>query len=182
MFLYRSNQVRCLLALLLCVLASGNALAAKPARSETLAAGPYIIDVQLSQDPPYTDTPFDVTVIPHDHSLKLQGRVTVRPGLGTDAVPLHYNLASSGDQLKGQARIPVRGAWDIVIELQGPKGSGSGFISTVVGSPGAMPVWLAWVIGASPLAFIAVWVLLQHRYRNRLLSQHKAQDAVYAER
>lgn len=165
-----------LLALTVWTLAVDNAHAATSAgsasRTETLAAGPYIIDVQVSQDPPFTDTPFDVIVTPHDHGLQLQGRVTVRPGLGTDAVPLHFNLTASADStLKTQARVPVQGAWDIVIELQGPKGAGEGSFATTAAAPGAIPVWLGWVIGASPLVFVAAWIWLQHRYRNRLMQQ-----------
>ena len=60
-----------------------------PARTVTLAAGPYIVDVNLYQDPPVTDQAVEVTVIPHDSSVRLSGRIFIVPGLGTDAVELH---------------------------------------------------------------------------------------------
>ena len=43
-------------------LASGN----KPARSETLTAGPYTIVVNLSDDPPIVDQNFTLTITSHE--------------------------------------------------------------------------------------------------------------------
>ena len=45
------------------------------------------------------------------------------PGLGTDAVELHSNLVSldQTNTLVGTIRMPVRGAWQIVIQLNGPR-------------------------------------------------------------
>ena len=45
-----------------------------PAHTETLAAGPYVVDVNLYQDPPFTDQSVEVTVVPHDSRLRLTGR------------------------------------------------------------------------------------------------------------
>jgi hypothetical protein len=154
---------------------SGNAFANAPARSVTAAAGPYIVDINFMQNQPYVDQPLALTVVPHDHSLKLQGRIVAQPGPGTDAVPLHFNLSATGDQvgtLAGSIRMPVKGAWQIVIELHGPKGPGSASVNVTVGAPGAMPFWLAWLIGCTPLLGIACWLWLQHRYRNKLVVKH----------
>ena len=147
-----------------------------PARTATVAAGSYIVDVQFSQDPPYVEQPLQVTVIPHDHSLKLSGTVSVLPGLGTDATPLHFPLTATGaanGSLQTMIRMPVRGAWNVQVHLDGPAGAGDAIIPTTVGSPGAMPAWLAWLIGSFPLVFIVYWVLHQHFYRrNRLVREH----------
>ena len=109
------------------VLLPGNAFASdKPASTETLLAGPYIIDVNLYQDPPVADQASEITVVPHDANLRLSGSVIEMPGLGTDAVTLHSNLEplNQTNTLIGTIRMPVRGAWQIVIQLNGPRGAG----------------------------------------------------------
>lgn len=161
-----------LLAFLL--LTAETAWASGPARTETLAAGPYIVDFNLYQDPPYVDTPQEVTVVPHDSSLRLQGYVTAEPGLGTDATPLRFNLTASGDThgtLAGTIRMPVRGAWNIVIDLTGPQGTGTAQVAVTVAAPGAIPIWLGWLIGASPLALIALWIWRQRRNKQAFLAK-----------
>src|SRR2546421_9452001 len=82
-----------------------------PAHIETLMAGPYVIDVNLYQDPPMTDQAVQVTVVPHDSGLHLSGRILEVPGLGTDAVELHAQLSPAGQTgtLSGTIRMPVRG-------------------------------------------------------------------------
>jgi len=165
---------------ILLALTPGVAWAGGPARSETKAAGPYVIVVNLYQDPPYTDTPSMVTVVPQDSTLQLQGHIVEQPGLGTNATPLQSNLTATGDNhgtLKGTVRMPVRGAWNIVIELTGPKGSGSATVAVTVASPGAIPTWLGWLIGTSPLLFIAWWIWKQHRYRRTLLAKQQSENA-----
>jgi len=169
------SAIYLLIALLtLFALTSGHAQASGgPARTVTMAAGPYIVDINLYQDPPYTDQPLQLTVVPHDSSLQLSGQIIAQPGLGTDAVPLHAKLTAIGDKtgtLRGSVSMPVHGAWQIVIQLDGPRGAGSATVPVVVGAPGAMPEWLAWLIGSSPLLFIAVWIWQQHRYRRALLA------------
>ncbi|GAC1371500.1 MAG: hypothetical protein NVSMB44_38970 [Ktedonobacteraceae bacterium] len=166
-----------LIALLLVAPASAFAKN-QPARTQTVAAGPYAIDVSLSQDPPFADQPFDVVVRPRVSGLQFKGEVIARPGLGTDAIDLHTPLSPTGDgrgTLKSTIHIPVRGAWNVVVQLEGPQGMGSASIPVTVGAPGAMAPWLAWLIGASPLVLIAVCVWFQHRYRRTLLAQAVAQ-------
>lgn len=164
-----------IIILLACfVLATGAARASAPASTETLAAGPYIIDFSLYQNPPYADTPLEVTIVPHDGSLRLQGQVIAEPGLGTDATPLQFALTATGDKngtLKGTIRMPVQGAWNLVVDLSGPRGTGSAQMPVTVSAPGAIPVWLGWLIGASPLLLIVFWIWRQHRYKSMLLAR-----------
>ena len=155
-------------------LLSGIAFASeKPATTETLLAGPYIIDVNLYQDPPVADQAFEITVVPHEANLRLSGSVIVMPGLGTDAVTLHSNLEllNQTNTLVGTIRMPVRGAWQIVIQLNGPRGPGEANVPVRVAGPGAMPFWMAWLIALTPLAGITWWILHQRRYRQKLLIQ-----------
>ncbi len=144
-----------------------------PARTVTLAAGPYIVDVNLYQDPPVTDQVVEVTVIPHDGSLRLSGSIFMVPGLGTDAVELHSQLSPMGQSntLVGTVRMPVRGAWQIMIQLNGQRGTGEASFAVTVAGPGAIPVWLGWLIALTPLLGVAWWLWQQRRYRLRLLAQ-----------
>jgi len=164
-----------LMLLIVTLVGTTNALAAsQPASIETLAAGPYAIDVSLSQNPPFADQPFDVIVRPQNSTLQLKGEVIAQPGLGTDATDLHTELSATGDNrgtLKSTIHIPVRGAWNIVIQLEGTRGVGRASIPVTVGAPGAMAPSLAWVIGTSPLVILAVFLWLQHRYRRSLITQ-----------
>lgn len=142
-----------------------------PASTSTVAADAYIIDVSLSQNPPYADQPFTVTVQPQKHTLKLHGKIVAQPGLGTNATPLTTPLTAASDNsgsLSAMVRVPVRGAWNITVHLDGPQGSGVASVAVDAGAPGAMPFWLAWTIGSIPLLFIAFWIWHQRRYRKKL--------------
>lgn len=163
---------------LLILMAGSASAASKPARTDTVAAGAYIINVNLSKDPPYVDEAFDVTIVPHNSSLKLSGKVIMQPGRGTDGIEIPTTLQAVGDKggsLRASVHIPVQGAWNIVVQLEGPQGPGHASIPVTVGAPGAMQPWLAWLIGASPLVFIAVWIATQHRYRRSLLIPQPAE-------
>lgn len=143
-----------------------------PAQTQTLAAGPYVIDVNLYQSQPFTDTPLEMTVVPHDPTLHLQGRILADPGLGTDAVEIRAPLApitANSTTLRGAISMPVQGAWQIGIALDGPRGSGTAHFPVTVAAPGAIPVWLGWLIGLTPLLGVAWWLWRQHRYRRTLV-------------
>lgn len=154
---------------------SGIALASNgPAFTRTLATGSYIVQVNLFQYPPVTDQAVQVTVVPQESMLQLSGHITMLPGLGTDAVPLHASLSQlnpTSSILTGNIRMPVRGAWLIDVQLNGPRGSGEASFPIVVSAPGAIPVWLGWLIGTIPI-FCLVWIAWhQQRYRRTLLLQ-----------
>jgi hypothetical protein len=155
------------------LLTTRGALAADtPARTETLAAGPYIVDVGIDQDPPFVDRPLVVTVTPHERSLQLQGQVIVRPGLGVDGVDLPTKLTSDASNiLHATVHIPVRGAWHIIVALDGPQGRGSASLDVVVAAPGAIPTWLGWLIAMTPMVIIAWWLWRQVLYRRSLLAE-----------
>src|SRR5205085_1270716 len=134
--------------------------------------GAYIVDVSLGEDPPFVDRPLVVTVAPHVHTLHLQGQVIARPGLGVDAVDLPTQLvADASGVLRATIHLPVRGAWHVVVALTGPGGPGSASLDVIVGSPGAIPTWLGWLIAMTPLTIIAWWVWRQMKYRRALLAE-----------
>ncbi len=145
----------------------------KPARSETLAAGPYTIVVDLSDDPPIVDQNFTLTITNHE-AAPLTGTLTAQPGLGTDAIPAHASLTvSKGNVLTGTLHLVVRGAWNILIHLNGAKGQGSAELSVTVAAPNAMPPWLGWIIGLLPLLGCAWLIWQQWHYRNRLIQAER---------
>ncbi len=117
----------CFVCALCCFLQTGQALAAAPAYTATLIAGPYTIDVSLSQNPPFTDQPFEVIVGAHSGNQQFSGQVVAEPGLGTDAVPLHAQLlplAGSPGKIGGSLHLPVRGAWQLVVNVKWTAGTG----------------------------------------------------------
>jgi hypothetical protein len=150
-----------------------SAQAATPGHTTTMQAGAYIIDVALSQDPPFTDQPFTVTVTAHNGASLLSGQVIGQPGLGTDGANVYstlHMLSGHPGVLQTTLRIPVRGAWHIIVEINGAKGQGTGSVDVVAAAPGAMPVWLAWSIGAIPALGLLCWTLRQRNFRRTLLS------------
>ena len=153
--------------------------AEKPASSETVMVGPYIIDIDLSQNPPFTDQPFEVIVVPHNYSSQLSGQVIAKPGLGTDAVNLYASLKPTDGQqhgtLEGSLHVPVQGAWEIVVQLDGPQGHGSGSITITAAALGAIPVWLGWLIGTIPAMGFIWWLWYQRRYHRILVATESTQ-------
>lgn len=150
-----------------------SAQAATPGHTTTMLAGAYTIDVTLSQDPPVTDQPFTVTVTAHNGASLLSGQVIAQPGLGTDGANVYSTLhmrSGHPSVLQAILRIPVRGAWHIVVEINGARGQGTGSVDVVAAAPGAMPVWLAWSIGALPALGLLCWSLRQRNFRSTLLS------------
>ena len=142
----------------------------KPARTETLTAGPYTVVVGLSDDPPIVDQNFTLTISSHE-TIPLSGTLLAQPGPGTDALPAHVSLTpDNGHVLTGTLHLVVRGAWNIIIALNGLKGHGSTELSVTVTAPNAMPPWLGWMIGLLPLVG-CVWLIWQQwQYRNTLLT------------
>lgn len=145
----------------------------QPASSKTLVAGPYIVDVTFSEDPPQIEQPLDVTVVAHSQ-MDLSGSLIAQPGLGTDSIPVH--TAFTPDQKKpwiltGSIHLSVRGAWHLVFALNGERGQGTASIDVTVTAPNPMPLWLGWLIGLLPLVGFAWLIWQQWRYRRRLLAK-----------
>jgi len=168
--------IGCILALFIGVLLvlypPRSVQAASSGHTTTMQAGAYTMGVTLSQSTPFTDQPFTVTVGDNKGASLLSGQVITQPGLGTDGAniytPLHA-LAGHPGVLQATLRIPIRGAWHIVIAIDGASGQGTGTVDVIAGAPGAMPFWLAWCIGAIPALGLLSWTLRQRRLRHTLL-------------
>ncbi len=171
--MHHSTGIVFLALLVTSILCAGTAHAnGGSGRKTTTTAGAYTIDVTLSQDPSAIDQPLDISVTPHDATQHLSGQVVAKPGLGTDAANIYAHLnAPEGKQapLTGSLRLPVQGAWQIVVELDGPHGHGEATINVVAAAPGAMPLWLAWYLGDLPALGLLLWSLYQRSYRKKLV-------------
>ncbi len=147
----------------------------KPPRSEKLTAGPYVIVLNLFQDPPEAEQPLDVSVV-CCADAHLSGRIVGIPGPGTDGVIVRANLTPDTQQpgtLVGSIHLPVRGAWRLVVNLNGSRGQGTASLDVTVTAPDAIPTWLGWLIGLSPLVGCAWLARRQWRYRRVLLNKRR---------
>ena len=162
----------CLLFLMGLAVVPIQARASSLPRTDTLKAGPYSIEVTLSLDPPEVEKPLNIALVTRDAS-QLSGYVMAVPGPGTDAIIVRAPLAPAGhtsNTLVGVLHLPVRGAWQVGIDLDGPAGHGSASLDVTVSAPNAIPPWLGWLIGLSPLIGCAWLTWQQWNYRRLLLA------------
>lgn len=111
--------------------------------------GGYHLVISQYADPAHVDQGLPITVWACDGSAPLDDAALVairQPGLGTD------------------------GAWDLEIDLDGPAGSGSVRVPVKVAAPAAIPVWLGWAIGLSPLLGIAWFARWNQRQLKPLMN------------
>jgi hypothetical protein len=141
-------------------------------RTDAYPAGPYTVTV-TREDPVSVDhrTEFAVGLSPADSA----GLVAIPfPGAGTDARP--GRAATVARRRPGtylvSVSFPVRGAWVLALAVAGPAGRGQAAVPVTVAAPGAIPQWLGWAIGLSPLAGLAVFLAVQVRAARRLRSVH----------
>jgi hypothetical protein len=138
------------------------------ARTDAYAAGPYTVTV-TRVDPVDVGTTagFAVTVAPADGA----GVVAITlPGPGTPARPGRTAIAAGGRSgtYEVTATFPVRGAWVLAIDVAGRAGSGRAAVPVTAAAPGAIPIWLGWTIGLSPLVGVAAFLAVQVRVARRL--------------
>ncbi len=153
-------------------LTGGSQAQQKPAHSETLVVGPYMTVVNLYTNPPQVGQPVNISIVPRD-AVHLTGQIIALPRPGTDASKTHALLVadtSRPNTLIGSVQLPVRGAWRLLIELDGPKGHGTANIDVEAVVPNALPPWLGWLLGLSPLLGCAWLIWHQWRYRRRLIA------------
>jgi hypothetical protein len=137
-------------------------------RTDAYPAGPYTVTV-TREDPVEVDRTarFALVVAPTDGAdvvaITLPGPGTAgRPGRATTAAgyrPGTYEVMAS---------FPVRGAWVLAIDVSGAAGHGRAVVPLTAAAPGAIPQWLGWTIGLSPLAGLALFLAAQVRTARRL--------------
>jgi len=137
-------------------------------RTDAYAAGPYTVTV-TRVDPVDVGSAigFAVTVEPADGA----GVVAIAlPGPGTPARPARAAVAPGGraGAYEVTATFPVRGAWVLAIDVAGRAGRGRAAVPVTAAAPGAIPIWLGWTIGLSPLIGVAAFLAVQVRSARRL--------------
>jgi hypothetical protein len=144
----------------------------RPASTTTLEAGPYTLAVARYADPPRAGQEFEVVVTPAPGSAAPDVvRLVARPGLGTNATPTRSVLAPDPDasgSFAGGVRLSVTGAWLLDVVVDGPAGPATATLAVTAGATGALPIWLGWALGLSPLLGVAWFTWWQHRYLLRL--------------
>lgn len=154
------------------LLATLLALTAAPAwaaatRTDRYPAGPYTVTVER-EDPVEVDrtTGFDLMVAPADGAAIV---ATPFPGPGT---PARRGRALTIDAFEPgtyhvSASFPVRGAWFLALDIRGPAGRGAASVPVTVAAPGAIPQWLGWAIGLSPLLGVVAFLGAEVRRARR---------------
>jgi hypothetical protein len=167
----RSALIVCLLLPTLLICTSARVSADGASYSKELIAGPYRFQANLSEYPPQVEHPVYVICVLHT-DLPLVGQLIGRPGAGTDAVEIHAPLSAEKHtpaELSGTLQFTVRGSWQLLFRFNGPQGPASASLDIVVAAPGAMPLWLGWLIGLSPLIGCMWFAWRQYIYRSLLL-------------
>jgi hypothetical protein len=137
-------------------------------RTDAYAAGPYTVTV-TREDPVQVDraTGFALALAPADGADVVA--VTL-PGPGTAGRP--GRAVTTAGYRPGTyvvtASFPVRGAWVLALDVNGAAGHGRAVVPLTAAAPGAIPQWLGWTIGLSPLAGLAVFLAVQVRTARRL--------------
>jgi hypothetical protein len=162
----------CVLLPILWLCATARAYAeGNPPYSQELSAGPYHFLAKLSEYPPQVEHPLEITCVLHT-PVPLSGQLVGRPGAGTDALEIHVSLSPERHTptvLAGSLQFTVRGSWQVLFRFNGPRGPASASLDLVVAAPGAMPTWLGWLIGLSPLLGCLWFARRQYAYRALLL-------------
>ena len=148
------------------------------ARTEQLSAGPYLLWVQLREDPAQVEQPLELAVQSLPDGAALDGAtitVTGVPGLGTDATRTRETVlqpeTDEPGSYTGQVSFPVRGAWDLEVRVSGPAGEGTASVPLTVAAPAAIPVWLGWLIAMSPLIGVGWFMWWNRGYLRRLRAE-----------
>jgi hypothetical protein len=146
-----------------------------PVKQAERDVGGYHLIVSEYADPAHVDQGLPITVWAADGSAPLDdAQLTAigRPGLGTDATPTHVARLVEEPTEQGsyaaELAFAVAGSWDVEIDVDGPAGSGSVQVPVQVAAPAAIPVWLGWAIGLSPLLGVAWFASWNRRELRRL--------------
>jgi hypothetical protein len=147
------------------------AAAQGPVRSETRYAGVYTLRIDLYSDPPFTGKRlnFDV-VVSASADDQLRGMTLTAsaiPEAGTNASLVRATVspaAQSVGAFQGYVTMQVRGSYRLLLTISGAAGSNTVDLPLNVAAPTAIPIWLAWSIGLTPLAILMGFGMRQRSY------------------
>ncbi len=173
-----SLRLALVVALLLATSLGASAHTTGPARTIPLTVGPYQFELNAYSWPPHTDQEVEISLAPSGADALPRSAyrlaLTVVPGPGVDATALTVAVGPDPDDPRGfvaRPRIPVAGRWTLRLAVAGPRGAASEEIPWDVAAPPAIPLWLGWLIGLSPLIGLAVFGVSEARWLRRVGKQ-----------
>lgn len=135
------------------------------ARVVSVKAGPYPLTVSLYKDKADAGYAFPFAIAPQKPTQgALTYDVTSIPGTGVDATPVRAAItpdAQVSNGVQATAEITVQGTWTMHLVVMGPEGRGEADVPITVVAPPAVPEWLGWLVGASPLYGLLIFLLMQ---------------------
>ncbi len=154
---------------------SAGAHAATPLKEETVQAGPYGIKISY-YSLPRTEQAASLTLAPLPGSPVFQQvKATLRPAGATNSTPRTLTVRPDPTDGPGVQEVIVTanvvGAWTLHLEVNGPEGPSTVDAPIAVAGPAAIPVWVGWLIGLSPLYLaigFVVWQVVDLRRRRAL--------------
>jgi hypothetical protein len=146
---------------LFALLATGgyaHAQGSDPLRTFSAQLGPYPVVVEY-YNAPSGGQALSFRVVPKNRAAAPSSyTVTAVPDTTLDATPVKATLAPDMDAsgaVRGTVNLPVSGQWLLLIDADGPLGRGGGNAPVLASAPPAIPLWLGWLIGLTP-----VWAIL----------------------
>jgi hypothetical protein len=164
-----------LLMLSLLLPVSAGAHAATPLKEETVQAGPYGLKISY-YSLPRTEQAASLTLAPLPGSpVAQQVKATLRPAGSTNSTPRTLTVRPDPTDGPGVQEVVVTanvvGPWTLHLEVNGPQGPATVDTMVEVAGPAAIPVWVGWLIGLSPL-YLAIlfvgWQVVALRRRRAL--------------
>ena len=163
-----------LLALVVLLIELGISIAATlhgstPKRVIHTTAGPYALTVNLYDYPANAGftLPFSIQAQP---AQSLTYSVFSIPTGPISATPVRASIGPDANHpggIQGDAEITVQGPWMLRITVNGPSGQGVADVPIVATAPPAIPLWLGWFIGATPLIILILFLVMQGRGRKK---------------
>lgn len=130
----------------------------EPLRTVEKRIGPYPIEIAYYSEPRGGQALIFSVEPTAAVPTNLRYMVTAIPGTTVDAVPVRAQVQPTADHpggVEGSVNLPVSGQWLLQIEIVGPHGLSSEDVPVLAGAPPALPEWLGWLIGLTP-----VWAML----------------------
>jgi hypothetical protein len=146
-----------------------------PLRLEIRRAGPYVLEIGIYDARPTVVRQVRFVVRPLPGGAGLEGAtITARgiPGSETLAVPTRPAVlrpaTGAPGRFEGALLLSVQGGWDLELGVSGPAGHGAARVAVSVAAPWAVPEWIGWIVGLSPLVGLAWFAWWQRGYMRRL--------------
>ncbi len=138
---------------------------ALPAKIVDAKAGPYDLEVDLIADIARAGQSYELMVIPRTAGLRLSAQLLPAPGLS--ATPLRAQVAPD-PEVRGAfdvrfVDVTTHGDWTLLLSVDGPSGSGEVRLPLKAVLPPAIPLWLGWLVGLTPLYGLLWFALLESR-------------------